>query len=89
MNKIWLNCKYSVKDQLGALEDYGSHLENELVELLNLNDVSDIINNGGVLMVIDENFDSIGDAFLIEDDKILAITGEGEIKHLILNDIRT
>jgi hypothetical protein len=54
-----------------------------LVEFLNLNDVSDIIDNGGVLLVIDENFDSIEDAFLIENDKILAITGGGEIKHLI------
>ena len=87
------------KGSIGALEDYISMDENEtftyrpfcseLVDLFNLNDVSDIINNGGVLMVIDENFDSIGDAFLIEDDKILAITSEGEIKHLILNDIRT
>ena len=77
------------KGSIGTLDDYGSHLENELVELLNLNDFSDIISNGGVLLVISENFDSIEDAFLIEDDKILAITGEGEIKHLILNDIRT
>ena len=42
------------KGPIGTLEDYGSHLENELVELLNLNDFSEIINNGGVLLVIDE-----------------------------------
>ena len=77
------------KGSIGTLDDYGSHLENDLVELLNLNDFSDIINNGGVLLVISENFDSIEDAFIIEDDKILAITGEGEIKHLILNDTDT
>ena len=84
------------KGSIGALEDYISMDENEtftyrpfcseLVDLFNLNDVSDIINNGGVLMVIDENFDSIGDAFLIEDDKILAITGEGKVKHLVFTD---
>ena len=71
------------KGSIGALEDYISMDESELVEFLNLNDVSDIIDNGGVLLVIDENFDSIEDAFLIENDKILAITGGGEIKHLI------
>ena len=71
------------KGSMGALEDYISMDESELVEFLNLNDVSDIIDNGGVLLVIDENFDSIEDAFLIENDKILAITGGGEIKHLI------
>ena len=71
------------KGSIGALEDYISMDKSELVEFLNLNDVSDIIDNGGVLLVIDENFDSIEDAFLIENDKILAITGGGEIKHLI------
>ena len=71
------------KGSMGTLEDYISMDESELVEFLNLNDVSDIIDNGGVLLVIDENFDSIEDAFLIENDKILAITGGGEIKHLI------
>ena len=76
------------KGSMGALEDYISMDESELVEFLNLNDVSDIIDNGGVLLVIDENFDSIEDAFLIEDDKILAITGKGEIKHLFLNSNR-
>ena len=71
------------KGSIGALEDYISMDKSELVEFLNLNDVSDIIVNGGVLLVIDENFDSIEDAFLIENDEILAITGGGEIKHLI------
>ena len=74
------------KGSMGALEDYNSMDDSELVEFLNLNDVSDIIDNGGVLLVIDENFDSIEDAFLIENDEILAITGGGEIKHLILYD---
>ena len=64
---------------LGPLSDYLYEKEGLIVDFLLSDEISKLLNDGGVLLVSDENFDELKYSFLKEDEQFLGINKQGKI----------
>ena len=64
---------------LGPLSDYLYKKEGLIVDFLLSDEISRLLNDGGVLLVSDENFDELKYSFLKENEQFLAINKDGKI----------
>jgi len=68
---------------LGSLSDYLYEKEGPICDFLCSDEISRLLNNGGVLLVSDENFDELKYSFLKENEQFLGINKEGQIVYFI------